>query len=91
MRLSSMDYYFSVDHMGELPYQCKICDVKFNRSDKLQKHTQQLHLDVKFYCDICGKEFQDVISKRDHLKKAHKGMTERKLKAMLKQKEWKNM
>ena len=87
MRMSSMDYIFSVDHMGELPYQCKICDVKFNRSDKLMKHTQQRHLDKKFYCDICSKEFQDVISKRDHLKKAHKGMTERKLKAILKQKQ----
>ena len=76
-----MVYFITVDHQGELPFACKLCDAKYKRAEKLKKHEQQVHLDLKFYCDICGREFNSDENMRNHLRKAHK-VSKRKLKNM---------
>ena len=58
-----------------------MCDAKYKRAEKLKKHEQQVHLDLKFYCDICGREFNSDENMRNHLRKAHK-VSKRKLKNM---------
>ena len=78
----------TVDHLGELPYECETCDLKFKKTEHLRKHQTLVHLGQKYTCVICGKEYGDEGSLGKHLRKVHNGLNKRKLKAI--EKEMKN-
>lgn len=49
-------------HTGELPFECKVCNSKFNRKDKLKRHAQTHNASRKYKCPFkdhmnCTKEF----------------------------------
>ena len=71
----------SVDHLGELPYECETCDMKFKKANQLKNHTSLIHLGQKFACILCSREYEDCESLGRHSRKYH-NISMRKLKDM---------
>ena len=62
-----------------------MCDLKFKRLDLKKKHVKIDHLDEKYTCCICGKEYMSYNSLAKHLRKFHNGLNKRKLDAIEKE------
>ncbi|XP_053949479.1 zinc finger protein 28-like [Anastrepha ludens] len=52
-------------HTGELPFACQFCDRRFRIKVHLTYHLQH-HANIKQKCNVCGKEFKNIKSLRDH-------------------------
>ncbi|XP_055710233.1 gastrula zinc finger protein XlCGF46.1-like [Phlebotomus papatasi] len=53
-------------------HQCSICNVRYNRKDRLQMHITIQHEGVKaFKCEICGKAFGRSDALRSHMVTRH--------------------
>lgn len=61
-----------------LAFQCKICDMSFDKNWKLNRHTKIFHLNVKNYvCNYCHRGFKQLYHLQEHIT-SHTG--ERKFK-----------
>lgn len=59
-------------HTGEKPYQCPICECRFNQSGTLKNHLQ-LHKDQQkvFKCEYCPLEFLKISAYQKHKTEKH--------------------
>ena len=72
-------FFFTVTHLGELPYGCDFCELKFKTVEQRNKHHTLDHFGHKFSCVACGKEYSDESTLGKHMKKAHDGLSKRKM------------
>lgn len=59
-------------HTGSFPYQCNLCEKKFNDISAMYRHSNSVHKSVKQYrCKFCQQTFTKLDSARSHVTKCH--------------------
>ena len=71
-------FYFPVHHLGEKPFKCSECDATFTNTSQVYNHKRKVHTILKFYCPVCGTEYNCFRSMKRHALKAHGYEDERK-------------
>ena len=61
----------SLDSIEDIKLTCQHCFKAFNHLGHLKEHVDNVHLGVKFTCDICQKQFARERVLRAHKKTAH--------------------
>ena len=84
LRQGSLKGHMESQHEKMYKYKCEHCKKAFQTQHRRLIHTRRMHFDPKkpecdFLCDICGKNFLNIISLQSH-KYAHKTVFRRRLK-----------
>ena len=64
--------------MGERPFKCPECGETFTNNSQVHKHRRETHTALKYYCPVCGSEYNCFISMKRHALKSHGYKEERK-------------
>ena len=64
-----------VTHHKGLKYHCQGCDFETNWKYNLSAQYYSIHLERKFKCEECGKEFIKKGNLKTHQKSLHDGIT----------------
>ena len=60
-----LECHIRSSHTGERPFKCKTCNSSFAYPHIYARHLK-IHSDVKYSCDICGKQFNSRDNRNAH-------------------------
>ena len=63
-----------MDHRGEKPYTCDLCDAKFKLKTCLKRHFKVHSGEKPFECKTCGLKFSDSGHMKTHQSRVHEGV-----------------
>ncbi len=63
---------YTVTHAEEKPHQCTVCEKRFTKSGKLNKHMKIHNQEKPYQCKICEKMFTTSFFLKQH-SRTHKG------------------
>lgn len=61
-------HLFKAHQIGELPFQCEQCGLKFDSKLYLRVHTLRVHVGKQFACEYCGRKFAIKPELNTHIK-----------------------
>ena len=69
---NSLNVHIQSKHEG-IHYECQECGHKSSTEFNAKRHIKRIHLGIvgKFPCDLCGKEYKDIGTLRNHKKSKH--------------------